>query len=87
MGGPLTAEKITDHGTVYSYAMTGDAAAGNRYEMMGFTLPDSNPCIGLYYFIHYNVISVYPEDSVKEFDKYALTQAFDSIRRTLRLQQ
>lgn len=83
MGGGLNAEKVTDKGVTYSYAKTGDAAAGNRYEQSAFALPGTNPCIGVFYFVHYSVIQAYAPDSRTEFDKYALQQAFDSIRRTL----
>jgi len=87
MGGTLTPETVIDNGVKYSYAKTGDAAAGNRYETTGFALPDTNPCIGIFYFVHYTVINNYPEGTVTEFDRPSLYQAFDSIRHTLKLQK
>ena len=87
MGAKFTAEKITDQGVTYSYAKTGDAAAGNRYEVTGYAIPGTNPCIGVLYFLHYTVINNYPDGTVTVFDSPALYQAFDSIRRTLKLQK
>ena len=82
-----TASAVTDQGTDYSFASSSDAAAGNRYEEDVYALPGTNPCVAVRYFIHWGAIENYPTGAVKEFDKAALTQTFDSIRRTLTLDQ
>ena len=59
------------------------AAAGNRYEETVYTLPGTNPCIAVRYFIHYGVFQNYPAGTVREFDQQALLASFDAIRHTL----
>lgn len=67
----------------YSVASSTDAAVGNRYEETVYARAGSSPCIAVRYFIHYGAIENYPEGEVREFDKAALLQEFDQIRRTL----
>jgi membrane-bound inhibitor of C-type lysozyme len=76
-------QTITDNGTEYSYASTDGAAAGNRYEEEVFALPGTNPCIAVRYFIHSMNIGNYPEGTISEFDRQALLDQFDKIRRSL----
>lgn len=71
----------------YSVASSTDAAVGNRYEETVYARSDSNPCIAVRYFIHYGAIQNYPEGQVREFDKAALLEEFDQIRRTLALKK
>lgn len=77
---------VTEGAVSYSVASSTDAGAGNRYEETVYARTGSNPCIAVRYFIHYGAIENFPEGSVKAFDKTALLQEFDQIRRTLRLQ-
>lgn len=74
---------VTDGDTEYSMASTTGAGAGNRYEETVYAISGTNPCIAVRYFIHYGVIENYPEGAVKEFDKAALKEQFEAIRRTL----
>jgi hypothetical protein len=77
----LESKEIVEAGTRYSFASSTDAAAGNRYELLAYALPDL--CVGIIYKIHFGVIENYPEGTAKEFDKDALIKEFDAIRRTL----
>lgn len=74
---------LSDGVNTYSYASNIGAGAGNRYEEQVFALPGTNPCVAVRYFIHYGVIENYPPGAVKEFDRQALVNQFDAIRRTL----
>lgn len=67
----------------YSMATSTDAAVGNRYEETVYTIPGSNPCTAIRYFIHYGAIENYPDGAVKMFDRASLLSLFDSIRKTL----
>ncbi len=71
----------------YSVASSTDAAVGNRYEETVYALVGSSPCIAVRYFIHYGAIENFPQGEVKEFDKAALLEEFDQIRRTLAIAQ
>ncbi len=77
------ATMLTEGDSEYSVASVTDAAAGNRYEETVYALPGTNPCMAVRYFIHYGAIENYPAGIVKEFNKKALTDEFDKIRRTL----
>lgn len=74
---------IVDSNKTYSTASSSDAAAGNRYEEIVYTIPNTNPCIAIRYFIHYAVYENYPAGSIREFDKKSLMDTFDNIRRSL----
>jgi membrane-bound inhibitor of C-type lysozyme len=79
----VPAHVVTDGGVTYSVATVSDAAAGNRYDNTVYALPDSSPCLGIFYYIHYSVFENYPPGTVKKFDEPALIKQFDAIRRTL----
>lgn len=76
---------VDDHGTTYEVASTTGAGAGNRYEETVYTLPGTNLCFAVRYFIHYGVIDNYPPGAVQAFDEKALLGKFDEIRHTLTL--
>lgn len=78
---------LTDGGTDYSVATSSDAGAGNRYEETVYALPGTNPCTAVRYFIHYSVFENYPAGTVEPFDRKELLSQFDSMRRTLVLNQ
>jgi len=78
---------ITDGNTRYSVATLSGAGAGNRYEETVYALQDTNPCIGVRYFIHSTTVENYPEGTVTEFDKQALMNQFDLIRKSLIVHQ
>lgn len=77
------ASKFSDGGTDYSVAHRTGAAAGNIYDETVYALVGSNPCLAVRYFIHSGNIANYPPGAVREFDKAALIQEFDTIRRSL----
>lgn len=85
LGVPTQSYEVTDAGVVYSVASTTGVAAGNRYEETVYAFPDTNPCVGVRYFVHYGLFENYPEGTIKEFDKAALLEEFDAIRRTITL--
>ncbi len=74
---------FSDAGTDYSVATSSDAGAGNLYEEMVFAIPGTSPCTAVRYFIHSTQIANYPAGTVTAFDKAALIDQFDAIRRTL----
>ncbi len=78
-----TASIVRDGGTTYLIATSSDAAAGNRYDETIYAIPGTNPCIAIRYFIHSTVFENYPAGSILQFDKQALINQFDQIRRTL----
>ncbi len=89
---PFTFQKreiktITEDGTTYSVMASSDAAAGNRYEETIYAILGTNPCVAVLYFIHYGVFENYPPGVVKQFDKQAILEQFDQIRRTLVVNQ
>ena len=85
--GTTTILALVDGGRTYSVASSSDAAAGNRYEEIVYTLHDTSAsrrtCIAVRYFIHYSRIENYPAGAVREFDKTSLISQFDAIRRTM----
>ncbi len=81
--GKPTVTQLSEGNTMYSYASTTGAAAGNRYEEIVFAIPGTNPCTAVRYFIHYGAIENYPEGAVRQFDRSALISQFDAIRKTL----
>ncbi len=78
-----TLTTTSDNGTTYSLGTFSDAGAGNRYEETVYAIPGTNPCTAVRYFIHYGAIDNYPPGTVTEFNKTALINQFDMIRRTL----
>jgi hypothetical protein len=81
----VVAVSLADGGIQYSVATTSGAAAGNRYEETVYAVADSQPCTAVRYFVHYGVIENYPAGAVQEFDRTALINQFDAIRRTMQL--
>lgn len=81
------AHAFTEGGTSYSIATSTGAGAGNRYHETVFAIPGTNPCIAVRYFIHYSVLENYPAGAVHAFDSAALKQQFDSVRRSLVINQ
>jgi hypothetical protein len=78
---------MTDNDIQYSVASSTGAGAGNRYEEHVYAIPGTNPCIAVRYFIHYGVFENYPSGTVKHFDETALLKEFDTIRRSLTINQ
>ncbi len=76
-------QTITQNGVTYSVASSSGAGAGNRYEETVYALANSNPCVAVRYFIHYSVFENYPAGSIVEFNKQAILDQFDQIRKTL----
>jgi len=77
------ASTFSDSGTEYSAATSSDAGAGNLYDEAVFSIPGSSPCVAVRYFIHSTQFANYPAGTVTEFDKNAIINEFDNIRRTL----
>jgi hypothetical protein len=78
-------QQLTDRGVAYSLATSTSAGAGNLYDEQVYALSESDPCTAVRYYIHYANIGNYPDGAVREFDRAALLQAFDEIRRALLL--
>ncbi len=79
-----TLTTITDQGVEYSVGTLSEGAAGSAYEQKVFALTKSSPCLAVRYFIQSGNIGNYPaEAGIIEFNKAALTNAFDTIRRSL----
>jgi len=76
-------QMITDNNIEYSFASSGGAAAGNRYEEQVWAFPGTNSCLAVRYFIHYGALENYPQGSVSEFNRDALISQFDKIRHSL----
>ena len=73
---------VTEDGRTFSVATQGDAGAGNRYEETVYALADGNTCYGIHEFIHYAAIENFDPGSVRAFDRVAIQQAFDTMRRS-----
>ena len=80
-------QNITDGNITYSVATSSEAAAGNRYEELVYALPGTNPCVAVRYLIHHCVFENYPAGTIRQFDRQALIDQFDMIRRTLVVNQ
>ena len=81
----VTPTEVTDNGVTYSLATTTGAGAGNLYEEMVYAIASSSPCTAVRYSIHSGNIGNYDPGAVKEFDRNALLNSFDTIRRSLQL--
>jgi len=77
---------INDNGIDYSFVVTSEGAAGNRYEEQVWAIIGTNPCIAIRYFIHSTSIENYPKGKVLEFDRASLLKQFDEIRKSLTIQ-
>lgn len=83
LDGQVTVATVTDGGTTYSYATQTQAAAGNRYEEDVWAIPGTSPCLAVRYLIHSMVFENYPPGAVTKFNRAALLDQFDKIRRSL----
>ncbi len=86
----VKAVELTVGTTTYSVATSSGVAAGNIYEEQVFAIEGSKPCTAVRYYIHSGNIMNYPQEgegAVSEFDRAALTRAFDEIRGSLILNQ
>jgi len=79
----VKATNVTEAGVAYSIASSSEGAAGNRYDEIAYALKDSEPCTAVRYYIHTTNIQNYPEGTVTEFNRTALLNEFDQIRRSL----
>ncbi|MDP4020800.1 MAG: hypothetical protein Q8P58_02055 [Candidatus Adlerbacteria bacterium] len=84
MRATVKAGEVEEGGVTYWVASSTEAAAGNRYEEWMWALDNSAPCTAVRYYIHSTAIENYPEGTVREFNREALLQEFDSIRQSLR---
>lgn len=75
--------KVVEKGLTYSVASTTGAAAGNRYEEIVYATGGKTMCLAVRYFIHYGVFENYPAGTVKEFNKKALIDTFNTIRTSI----
>jgi membrane-bound inhibitor of C-type lysozyme len=80
-GSPSTT--FSDAGVDYSVATTSGAGAGNIYDEAVFAIPGTSPCTAIRYYIHSTQVGNYPAGTVTAFDKAAVTNEFDLIRRSL----
>jgi hypothetical protein len=78
--------EVTDNDIQYSVATSSGAGAGNFHDETVWAIQGASPCIAIRYFIHSTNIGNYPEGAVREFNRQALINQFDAIRRTLTLQ-
>lgn len=86
LGIPGVTSRVIQDGTVaYSFASSLEAAAGNRYEEYVYARASSSSCIAVRYFIHFAAMENFSPGAVTAFDKKALMDGFDTIRRTLEL--
>jgi hypothetical protein len=69
----------------WSVGRMGDAGAGNFYDETVYALEGSKPCLAIRYFIHSTNVANYPEGTVRQFDRAALTAMYDRIRSTFAL--
>jgi len=82
----VKAGQMAEASTTYSVASSSGAAAGNVYEETVYALADSSPCKAVRYFIHSTNMGNYAAGTVREFDRAALMNEFEKIRRSLQLQ-
>lgn len=76
---------VTEGGVTYSLATTSGAGAGNLYEESVYAIEGSKPCTAVRYWIHSSNIGNYDPGTVREFDRNALIQSFDTIRRSVQV--
>lgn len=84
---PDGVSEVTAGGRAYSLGTMTGAAAGNRYEEQVFAIADSEPCIGIRYFIHFSAIENFKDGVVREFDRETLVHDFDMVRDSVRSQK
>jgi hypothetical protein len=86
LGVGTTENSIIENGTKYSVASSSEAGAGNRYSETVYSIPGTNPCLAIRYFIHYTVFENYPIGSITQFNLPNILSQFDSVRKTLIIQ-
>lgn len=79
----VKSREVTEGAVTYSVASTTGAGAGNRYEEVVYAFKGSAPCTAVRYYIHSTNIGNYPAGTVTEFNRDALLQQFDQIRKTV----
>ncbi len=79
----VKANTIIENDVRYSAATSSGAAAGNMYEEMVYALSGSSPCTAVRYYIHSSNVGDYGTGTIREFDRAALLETFDKIRRSL----
>jgi hypothetical protein len=79
------ARDVVDNGVTYSVASTTGAAVGNRYEETVWAIKGSSPCTAVRYMVHYGAFENYGPGTIVEFNRTALTNAFDQIRHSVTL--
>lgn len=81
----VRAAETMDNGIQYSLATSSTLGTGNMYEEMVYAIPKSSPCTAVRYVIHSTKAANDEPGLVQEFDRAALMNAFDTIRRSLQL--
>jgi len=82
---PQNIRTVNENGIEYSVADQGGAGAGNFYEERVYVVVGSSPCVAVRYFIHSTNVGNYEPGTVREFDRAALLQEFDTIRNSLNI--
>jgi hypothetical protein len=73
---------VTEDGRTWSVATASDAGAGNRYEETVHAVARGETCFGIHTFIHYAAIENFDPGTVRAFDRAALGNIFDRMRRS-----
>ena len=81
--GVKTVTRTTENGVTYLVATTTGSGAGSTYEQVIYALPNSNPCVSVAYLIHATAIGNYTAGSVRAYNRAALLDDFDKMRRSL----
>lgn len=75
---------VVEEGKSYALATSSGAGAGNFYEEWVYVRTDNaGPCPAVRYRLHNTAIQNYPSGTVKEYDREALLDEFDKIRRSV----
>ena len=84
-GGPeQIVGEVNINGIQFVHSQGGGVAAGNTYEQTYYRAAYNGSCYEVTFFVHYGNIGAYaPDSGVKEFDRAALTQKFESILSSL----
>ena len=77
-------DEVNINGVKFVHSQGGGVAAGNIYEQTYYRTAYQDVCYEVTFYIHYGNIGNYaPDSGVKEFDRAALMQKFESILSTL----